>query len=58
VWLLAPQSQGRIWYWFCRRSDSPWYPSMRIFEQVITGSWREPLDAVAHELAVFVKARS
>jgi tetratricopeptide (TPR) repeat protein len=50
VWLLAPQGGGRLWYWFPGRTDSPWYPSMRIFEQIAPGSWRETLDAVAREL--------
>ena len=55
VWLLAPASQGKIWYWFSGRSDSPWYPSMRLLDQVVPGRWRETLDAVARELAAFVK---
>jgi tetratricopeptide (TPR) repeat protein/ADP-heptose:LPS heptosyltransferase len=53
VWLLAPGAQGRIWYWFCERSDSPWYPSMRIFTQPAPGRWQETLEAVARELAAF-----
>ena len=53
VWLLAPASQGKIWYWFSGRSDSPWYPSMRIFEQAIPGNWRESLKAAARELASY-----
>jgi tetratricopeptide (TPR) repeat protein len=57
VWLLPPASQGKLWYWFCRRSDSPWYPAMRIFEQGVRGDWGETLDAVAQELATFVSER-
>jgi hypothetical protein len=57
VWLIAPKGNGRLWYWFSGRSDSPWYPSVRIFEQSIPGSWREPLDAVARELAAFAGRR-
>jgi tetratricopeptide (TPR) repeat protein len=55
VWLLAPVSQGKIWYWFSGRKDSPWYPTMRIFNQTAPGSWREVLGEVARELAAFVK---
>jgi tetratricopeptide (TPR) repeat protein len=55
VWLIAPKGNGRLWYWFAGRSDSPWYPSMRIFDQVVPGSWRETLNAVARELAAFVR---
>ena len=57
VWLIAPKGNGRFWYWFSGRSDSPWYPAMRIFDQVAPGSWRETLDGVARELAAFVNGR-
>jgi hypothetical protein len=53
VWLLAPAADGRIWYWFSGRDDSPWYPSMRLFTQHKPGSWREVFDRVAEELAAF-----
>jgi len=55
VWLLAPASQGKIWYWFSGRNDSPWYPSMRIFTQQAPGNWGQVFDAVEQELAAFVK---
>ncbi len=57
VWLLVPKGNGKLWYWFSDRDDSPWYPSMRIFTQQSPGSWREALDEVAHELAAFAEGR-
>jgi hypothetical protein len=57
VWLVVPKVNGRFWYWFSGRSDSPWYPSMRIFDQLVPESWRETLDAVARELAAFAGRR-
>lgn len=57
VWLIAPKGNGRLWYWFSGRSDSPWYPAVRLFDQALPGSWRETLDAVASELAGFVHRR-
>jgi tetratricopeptide (TPR) repeat protein len=31
VWvLLTYGSKGLLWYWFLRRTDSPWYPSARL----------------------------
>jgi hypothetical protein len=31
TWLLLPNGRGALWYWFLRREDSPWYPSVKIF---------------------------
>jgi tetratricopeptide (TPR) repeat protein len=56
VWLLAPLGNGRLWYWFSGRGDSPWYPSLRLFEQAEPGRWREAVDAVARELAALAPA--
>jgi hypothetical protein len=33
VWVLLPYAKGVLWYWFARRSDSPWYPSARLIRQ-------------------------
>lgn len=55
VWLLAPRANGRHWYWFAGRADSPWYPSMRIYTQDAAGNWSGVLDAVAGELAGFIR---
>jgi len=57
VWLLTPASQGKIWYWFCRRNDSAWYPSMRIFTQQAPRNWGPELDAIRKELTTFVTKR-
>ena len=54
VWQLTAQAKGRIWYWFTDRSDSPWYPSLRLFTQRTPGSWQEVLAEVAQELAAFI----
>lgn len=50
VWVLAPTGAGKLWYWFFNRTETPWYPSARIFRQTTAGSWREPLAAVAAAL--------
>lgn len=54
VWLLAPRGNGRLWYWFSGRSDSPWYPSMRIFSQPSPGDWHGVLAEVARDLPAFI----
>ena len=44
VWLMVPSNPD--WRWLCGRSDSPWYPSMRLFRQVLPGDWRGVIAAV------------
>jgi len=53
IWALVPSNHGRMWYWFLERSDSPWYPSARLFRQDLQESWRPAIAAVARELAKF-----
>jgi hypothetical protein len=40
------------WRWLIERSDSPWYPTMRLFRQRTPGDWPEVFEHVAAELAV------
>lgn len=44
VWTLLPADCD--WRWMEGRSDSPWYPSMRLFRQRRAGRWQEVLDDV------------
>jgi tetratricopeptide (TPR) repeat protein len=37
VWLLLPALPD--WRWLLGRSDSPWYPTMRLFRQERRGDW-------------------
>ena len=37
TWLLLPQNAD--FRWLKERSDSPWYPSMRLFRQRQHGDW-------------------
>ena len=43
------------WRWLLDRSDSPWYPSLRLFRQAVSGDWTgvfaEMAAALATELA-------
>lgn len=49
-WLLLPDYRCD-WRWMSERSDTPWYPSIRLFRQCSAGDWRPVIEAVAHELA-------
>jgi len=50
VWTLLPLGAGAFWYWFRNRTDSPWYPSMRLFRQVQAGDWSGVMQASANAL--------
>ncbi|WP_175773501.1 tetratricopeptide repeat protein [Paraburkholderia phenazinium] len=41
------------WVWMTGRSDSPWYPSIRLYRQQEYGRWEPVLALVARDLAVF-----
>jgi tetratricopeptide (TPR) repeat protein len=50
VALLLPFSPD--FRWLFERTDSPWYPTMRLFRQAAIGDWDGPLDRLRQELAV------
>ncbi len=44
VWVVLPPLKGALWYWFIRRTDSPWYPSATLFRarrSITAASWDE-----------------
>jgi tetratricopeptide (TPR) repeat protein len=41
------------WRWFLDREDSPWYPSVRLFQQHAKKDWQGVIVRVATELATF-----
>ena len=51
VWLL--NRFDTCWRWFMERSDTPWYPTMRIFRQPKPGDWDSVVTAIAAALAEF-----
>ena len=48
VWLLLPFLPD--WRWMTERSDSPWYPTMRLFRQNRRGDWAGVVGRVAEAL--------
>ncbi len=45
------------WRWLLDRSDSPWYPTMRLFRQTTRGDWAGVFAEMAAELTVLVRSR-
>lgn len=48
TWILLPWVPD--WRWFQTRSDSPWYPSVRLFRQTAMGRWDDVIQAVIDAL--------
>ncbi|MBV9538840.1 MAG: tetratricopeptide repeat protein [Acidisphaera sp.] len=46
------------WRWLSGRTDSPWYPGMRIFRQRTPGAWGSVLAEVANELHAWARERN
>lgn len=53
VWILLPYNAD--WRWLRDRSDSPWYPTARLFRQAEPGVWDELLQRVRGALLSAVK---
>jgi len=45
------------WRWLAGRDDSPWYPTIRIFQQEKLGDWKPVFQVVADELKTAVTSR-
>jgi Flp pilus assembly protein TadD len=48
VWTMLCHTPD--WRWHLDRSDSPWYPTMRLFRQPTWGNWDSVVDRVQAEL--------
>jgi hypothetical protein len=49
VWMLS-RFDG-CWRWLRGRSDSPWYPTLRLYRQTSPGDWAPAIAALAADLA-------
>lgn len=48
VWVLTPFAPD--WRWQLKRTDSPWYPSARLFRQGRAGDWNAAIASVSEVL--------
>jgi len=51
VWILLPWTP--TWRWLVDRSDSPWYPTARLFRQATPGDWAGVIGKVKDALPGF-----
>ncbi len=56
VWIMLPKASD--WRWLLDRSDSPWYPTARLFRQRSPGAWEALIHEVATALAVLLKEKA
>ncbi|MGF6722631.1 tetratricopeptide (TPR) repeat protein [Paraburkholderia sp. GAS41] len=48
VWVMLPANSD--WRWLEHRTDSPWYPTARLFRQAALGDWAPVVENVAQAL--------
>jgi len=48
VWILL--SKPSDWRWFLNKTDSIWYPTVKLFKQRIKGDWTSVMHAITQEL--------
>jgi tetratricopeptide (TPR) repeat protein len=51
VWVL--DRFDHCWRWLLDRTDSPWYPSLRLFRQPQSGDWESVIGRVVQELRAY-----
>ena len=54
VWIL--NRFDACWRWMADREDSPWYPSVRLFQQMAPGDWAGVVQRVKDELSLLPTA--
>jgi len=55
VWTMLPHAPD--WRWMYDRTDSPWYPTMRLYRQPAPRDWTPVVDKIATDLKAMVEAR-
>jgi tetratricopeptide (TPR) repeat protein len=53
VWVLLARIPD--WRWMLERTDSPWYPTMRLMRQQVRSDWEGPIATAAAELSKLAK---
>jgi len=53
TWVLLAHVPA--WRWLLDRTDSPWYPTLRLFRQTEAGDWPAVIAVLAQALEQYVK---
>lgn len=53
LWVALKHSPD--WRWLRDRSDSPWYPTAKLFRQPVPDDWKSVFDKIAEEVASLVE---
>lgn len=56
AWVMIPHAPD--WRWLLERSDSPWYPTLRLFRQSKRGEWEAVVSTVLQALKSFIHSAS
>ena len=46
------------WRWILNRTDTPWYPTVRLFKQPTPGDWETVIEEVAQELKKYITKKA
>lgn len=55
-WILLPAYECD-WRWLQNRSDSPWYPTVKLFRQTVPHHWEKCIDEIAQQLTTLAQPR-
>jgi hypothetical protein len=53
VWIMLAKAAD--WRWLLQRSDSPWYPTARLFRQQKPGAWDPVIQDVGAALTEWLR---
>jgi tetratricopeptide (TPR) repeat protein len=56
TWILLPEPSD--WRWMQTRTDTPWYPNVRLFRQPTGGDWDGLMHTVARALREYISTRA
>ncbi len=56
VWVMLRFESA--WPWLLDRTDSPWYPTARLFRQTSFGDWADVISRVVDALTLWIKDRA